>query len=105
MLVSATDGERDMTADQAQIDVLQRNALRRSVCLPPLVVDVEVERRLTVESNREFEQAFADHRQLVEGAWTKPNEGWLSRSARWSLARTEVRKRFDRVRNQQQALR
>lgn len=84
-----------MTANELRIAIQQRNALRLSAGLPQLVEAIEVKRGLIAARDLQFEDAFSRHRHSVVHIWTNPNEGWLSRSARWSAVRAEFRMGFD----------
>ena len=84
-----------MTIQDIVADIHQRNCLRRSAGLPALVKSTEIDRLLTAERSRAFEEAFARRWQDVVKAWSDKNESWLSRAARWSSAKAKFRAELD----------
>lgn len=77
------------------IDIRQRNALREDAGLPTLDEEFEIARRLDIDRTRAFEEKFARARPRLADVWSDKNESWLSRAARWSSARVDVRRSFD----------
>ena len=74
------------------MNIEQRNRLRAELGLPLLNPEVESKRLDAVVEQAEFEREWQRRRPEFAHQWIGNNSGWLTNSARWSLARQQVRR-------------
>jgi hypothetical protein len=77
------------------MDIDQRNRLRAEAGLPLLDVAAESKRLSAVAEEAAFEKEWQRRRSEFAAQWATAHDGWLSRMARWAIARQQVRREME----------